>query len=52
MAMHAREIAKLAHVNLKNFRSRTTERDRLLAQLLRETVHVKINSNYRYRSIC
>jgi hypothetical protein len=46
MAMHAGEIAKLAHVNLKNFRSRTTERDRLLAQLARETVHSEISSNY------
>src|SRR4029078_3898597 len=41
MTMHAGQIAKLAHVNLKNFRSRTTKRDRLLAQLVRETVHRK-----------
>jgi len=47
--MHAGEIAKLAHVNLKNFRSRTAERDRLLAQRVRETVHVKISSNYLSR---
>src|SRR5262245_43488019 len=52
MAMHAGEIAKLTQINLENFRARTAERNRLLAQLVRETVHSKINSNYRYRCIC
>ena len=44
MAMHAGEIAKLAHIDLKNVGSRTTKRDRLFGQLVRETVHSRSNS--------
>ena len=43
MAMHADEIAKFAHVNLKNFRAAAAERDRLLVQLVQETVHGQRN---------
>ena len=44
MTMHAGEIAKLAHVHLKNFRAAAAKRDRLLAQLVQETVHGQSNS--------
>ena len=44
MAMHAGEIAKLAQIDLENFGSRTTKRDRLFGQLVRETVHDRSNS--------
>src|SRR5262249_26812969 len=44
MAMHARQIAKLAYVHLKNFRAATTKRDRVLRQFLCKTVHLSDNS--------
>src|SRR4029450_8428995 len=50
MAMHAGEIAKLAHVDLKNFRARPAQRHRVFSQPLRETIHANI-SKRRHRSI-
>src|SRR5262245_30710160 len=52
MAVHAGEIAKLAHVNLKNFGACTTEPDQFFAQFVRETVHPKFNSSFCRHSIC
>src|SRR5204863_3532405 len=40
VTMHAGEIAKLAHIDLKNFSTSTTKRDRPLRQLLRKMIHV------------
>ena len=39
MAMCASEIAKLAEINLKNFRASATEQDRVLRKFLRKPIH-------------
>ena len=44
MAMHAGEIAKLAHIDLENFRVAPTKRDRLFGQLVGKTVHPKLTA--------
>src|SRR5215468_2573091 len=41
VTMHAGEIAKLAHVDLKNFGTSTTQRQRVLHQFLRKPIHSK-----------
>jgi hypothetical protein len=39
VAMHAGEIAELAHIDLKNFWTNTTERDRMLGKFLGKPIH-------------
>src|SRR5438067_9437329 len=50
VTMHAREIAELTHIDLKNFRTPTTKLQTCCVKSTRESVH--INSTFRYHSIC
>jgi hypothetical protein len=45
MAMHAGEIAKLAHVYLKNFRAPTPERDGIIRQFLSKAIRPLLPEN-------
>src|SRR6266487_6234649 len=48
VAVHAREITKLANVDLKNLRPPATKRDRMLRQFLRKLIHSSGKSACRY----
>ena len=41
MTVNTNKIAKLAHVDLKNFGTSTTQRERVLREFLREPIHPK-----------
>jgi hypothetical protein len=42
--MHAREIAKLAHVHLKNLGARAAEQERTFSERLGESIHHKLGA--------
>ncbi len=43
--MHARQVTKLAHVYLKNFRASTPERDGIIRQFLRKAIRPLLPEN-------
>jgi hypothetical protein len=45
MAMHARQVTKLAHVHLKNFGAPTPERDGIIRQCLRKKIRPSLPEN-------